>query len=104
MHHLGVLGRNGERADTGIAEEIHDLRLLHPTHMPAPPAPHSDHVWAEAQMPTPRAIRSECHIDTGERPAIAWARLVDKAKSTTFFNRPGTQLAHCEQNKTQKDK
>src|SRR3546814_9002722 len=68
MHHLGVLGRHGERADTGIAEEIHDLRLLHPTNLPAHPAPHSVHVWEEAQMPKRRAIRRECHIVPGERP------------------------------------
>src|SRR3546814_10067561 len=93
MHHLGVLGRHGERADTGIAEEIHDLRLLHPTNLPAHPAPHSVHVWEEAQMPKRRAIRRECHIVPGERPAIAWDRLVEEPTSTAFFIRPGNKLA-----------
>src|SRR3546814_18895466 len=46
-------------------------------------------------MPKRRAIRRECHIVPGERPAIAWDRLVEEPTSTAFFIRPGNKLAIC---------
>src|SRR3546814_2287245 len=46
-------------------------------------------------MPKRRAIRRECHIVPGERPAIAWDRLVEETTSTAFFIRPGNKLAIC---------
>src|SRR3546814_12355425 len=42
-----------------------------------------------------RAIRRECHIVPGERPAIAWDRLVEEPTSTALFIRPGNKLAIC---------
>src|SRR3546814_10479482 len=46
-------------------------------------------------MPKRRAIRRECHIVPGERPAIAWDRLVEEPTSPAFFIRPGNKLAIC---------
>ena len=75
MDHFGTRGRERERADAGITEQIQRFRLGHAVQLLAQPRPDRRHVGEEAEVTERRVLRGEAHgagaEAPGERPAVA---------------------------------
>ena len=62
MHHLRACRRQSERANAGIAKQVHGNRVGNARQLLPHPAPHRVHIWEEAQMAKRCAGRGKMHF------------------------------------------